>query len=142
MLLSVSSTPLLIRGLVVRSQYAYIGRIRVMVLTLSYEVVLFPLIVGVLHVFFNVSIQSFLIGIGTIVRGIMWLCFVIEANRAPFDLAEGESELISGYHIEHRRIGFTLLFLAEYLAMVSFSFLVSALIFNSRVISVIVLLIS
>lgn len=67
---------------------------------------------------------------------------MIEANRAPFDLAEGESELIRGYHIEHGRIGFTLLFLAEYIGMLSFGFLVSRIFFDSSILIVAVLLIS
>lgn len=60
---------------------------------------------------------------------------MIEANRAPFDLAEGESELIRGYHIEHGRMGFTFLFLAEYLGMVAFSFLLATLLINSSLLA-------
>ena len=46
---------------------------------------------------------------------ILWfVTCVAETNRAPFDFAEGESELVSGFNIEYGRVGFALIFLAEY----------------------------
>ena len=42
------------------------------------------------------------------------ICMVGERNRAPFDFVEGESELVSGYHIEYSGVAFALLFMAEY----------------------------
>lgn len=41
-------------------------------------------------------------------------CVVAETNRSPFDFAEGESELVSGFNVEYRSVGFSLLFIAEY----------------------------
>ena len=47
--------------------------------------------------------------------GCLWfVTCVAETNRAPFDFAEGESELVSGFNIEYGRAGFALIFLAEY----------------------------
>ena len=46
--------------------------------------------------------------------GLWLLTRVAETNRTPFDFAEGESELVSGFNIEYGRVGFALIFMAEY----------------------------
>ena len=60
---------------------------------------------------------------------IAWIAVILaELNRSPFDLVEGESELVSGFNVEYSGYGFTLLFLAEYINIWLIRF-ITALIF-------------
>ena len=58
---------------------------------------------------------------------ILFLVVLAETNRSPFDFAEGESELVSGYNVEYSGPGFVVLFLAEYLSILFISFLTGTL---------------
>lgn len=56
--------------------------------------------------------------------GLVWFASCLaETNRTPFDFAEGESELVSGFNVEYRRGGFALIFLAEYSSILFISML-------------------
>jgi len=55
---------------------------------------------------------------------LVWVASILaETNRTPFDFAEGESELVSGFNVEYRRGGFALIFLAEYARILFISIL-------------------
>nr|YP_003406723.1 NADH dehydrogenase subunit 1 [Microcosmus sulcatus]CAL23092.2 NADH dehydrogenase subunit 1 [Microcosmus sulcatus] len=125
------------------NSYGFIGSIRGVAQMISYEVVFF---------FF---VMIFMIGIGVYswgemldkkVMGVMvmnvmlffmWLVLILsELNRAPFDLVEGESELVSGFNVEYSGVGFTLLFLAEYMN-IWFLCLISSVVFLNTVVHVV-----
>lgn len=104
------------------SVYALLGGLRAVAQTISYEVRLVLILISVIFLvggfnfYFFEDFQIivwFLFFIFPI--GIVWLVTSLaETNRTPFDFAEGESELVSGFNVEYRRGGFALIFLAEY----------------------------
>lgn len=103
-----------------KSKYRLLGRIRGASQVISYEVrmifvILYPcLLVGSYNLwdFYYKSIFLFLVSF--FVFFIWFLVILAETNRAPFDFAEGESELVSGFKTEYRALGFAFLFLGEY----------------------------
>jgi len=58
------------------------------------------------------------------------ISILAETNRAPFDLPEAESELVSGYNVEYSAMGFALFFLAEYSSMILMSTLTTMIFFG------------
>lgn len=107
-------------GWICDSRYAFLGAIRAVAQTISYEVFLSTLLFCPLILIgrFNFlelrqfSFVTFVVGQEVI---ILWLISVLaETHRAPFDFVEGESELVSGYSVEYGGTGFALLALAEY----------------------------
>jgi len=78
--------------------------LRVVILTGSYRIIGFRASQEVLSFFLFMSIIFFLLSSS----------FVAETNRSPFDFAEGESELVSGFNVEYGSGGFAILFLSEY----------------------------
>ena len=73
----------------------------------------------------NLLLFPFLLG--------LWLVISLaETNRTPFDFAEGESELVSGFNIEYGRVGFALIFIAEYARIYFISAIISLIFFRSQ----------
>lgn len=112
----------IIRGWSSWNLYRLLGRLRSVAQRISYEVRLVFILIGVLLIIGRYSFTDFLIGQQNIYFFllnlpliIIWLVSILaETNRTPFDFAEAESELVSGFNIEYRRGGFALIFLAEY----------------------------
>nr|YP_009348319.1 NADH dehydrogenase subunit 1 [Otolithes ruber]APY18419.1 NADH dehydrogenase subunit 1 [Otolithes ruber] len=104
------------------SKYALIGALRAVAQTISYEVSLGLILLSTI-IFtggftlqtFNVTQESIWLILPTWPLAAMWyISSLAETNRAPFDLTEGESELVSGFNVEYAGGPFALFFLAEY----------------------------
>jgi len=104
------------------SKYALLGGLRAVAQTISYEVRLalillsFIFLVGGFNLwdFFEIQYYVWLI-VPFFPLSLAWLSRCLaEVNRTPFDFAEGESELVSGFNVEYRSGGFALIFIAEY----------------------------
>lgn len=135
---SLSIYGVLIGGWASNSKYAMFGALRSAAQTVSYEIAMGFAIVGVLIAAGTMNLSKIVM---TQSGGIwhwwfiplmplfmvFWISGVAETNRAPFDLAEGESEIVAGFHVEYSAIGFGLYFLAEYAAMTLISMLLSLL---------------
>nr|YP_009421320.1 NADH dehydrogenase subunit 1 [Nemopilema nomurai]ASR75163.1 NADH dehydrogenase subunit 1 [Nemopilema nomurai] len=133
---SISVYAVLMSGWSSMSKYAYLGALRAAAQMISYEVsmglILLSSIICVGSL--NLSkiswfqINSTLLILPLLPAAIMFLVsLVAETNRAPFDLTEGESELVSGYNVEYSSMSFALLFLAEYANIIFMSALFSVI---------------
>nr|ADU57249.1 NADH dehydrogenase subunit 1 [Sinohyriopsis schlegelii] len=126
------------------SKYALLGAIRAMAQTISYEVTMTLIIIFFLYLAMQMDMTSIRLtsfSTPTIMLffplGAMWTVVILaETNRAPFDFAEGESELVSGFNVEYGGVGFAFLFMAEYSNILFMSLLSSCLLTGTLVISI------
>ncbi len=119
------------------SKYALLGSLRRIAQTISYEVRISLILITPLILFPSFDIQYFSLYNNSFVRLILPIIFIFwiitilaELNRAPFDLTEGERELVSGFNTEYSGGLFTLIFIAEYLNILFISALTSLLFIN------------
>lgn len=123
---SLATYGILLAGWSANSKYAFLGSLRSTAQLISYELVLSSvlliiiLITNSLNLNINVQFQK-IVWLGLPLLCILIIFFigsVAETNRAPFDLAEAESELVSGFMTEHAAVIFVFFFLAEYASIV------------------------
>nr|NP_127477.1 NADH dehydrogenase subunit 1 [Echinosorex gymnura]AAK64222.1 NADH dehydrogenase subunit 1 [Echinosorex gymnura] len=135
---SLSVYSILWSGWASNSKYALIGALRAVAQTISYEVTLAIILLTILLFSGSFSLLSLII-----TQESMWLIFpswpmammwyistLAETNRAPFDLTEGESELVSGFNVEYAAGPFALFFLAEYANIILMNTLTTLLFFS------------
>ncbi len=123
-----------IAGWASNSKYAIMSTLRVAAQIVSYEIAMGFALVGVIMAARSLNLGDIVTGqSGSIWGWYVWPLFplfviyfvsgVAETNRAPFDVAEGESEIVAGFHVEYSGILFALFFLAEYANMILISVL-------------------
>nr|YP_010620966.1 NADH dehydrogenase subunit 1 [Hebardina concinna]WAX39310.1 NADH dehydrogenase subunit 1 [Hebardina concinna] len=121
----------MIAGWSSNSNYALLGGLRSVAQTISYEVSLalillsFVFLIGSYNLldFYNFQFYIWMIFF-TFPLSLVWFTSCLaETNRTPFDFAEGESELVSGFNVEYSSGGFALIFLAEYASILFMSML-------------------
>nr|YP_009351143.1 NADH dehydrogenase subunit 1 [Tumulitermes pastinator]AQP28656.1 NADH dehydrogenase subunit 1 [Tumulitermes pastinator] len=129
----------MIAGWSSNSGYSLLGGLRALAQTISYEVSLAFILLS-----FVILISSYNLAYFYFFQVYLWLVFLslplsfiwfisclAETNRTPFDFAEGESELVSGFNVEYGSGGFALIFLAEYASILFMSLLFCILFLGS-----------
>nr|YP_002519807.1 NADH dehydrogenase subunit 1 [Thylacinus cynocephalus]ACK57331.1 NADH dehydrogenase subunit 1 [Thylacinus cynocephalus]ACK57344.1 NADH dehydrogenase subunit 1 [Thylacinus cynocephalus]ATD52432.1 NADH dehydrogenase subunit 1 [Thylacinus cynocephalus]ATD52445.1 NADH dehydrogenase subunit 1 [Thylacinus cynocephalus]ATD52458.1 NADH dehydrogenase subunit 1 [Thylacinus cynocephalus] len=121
------------------SKYALVGALRAVAQTISYEVTLAIILLSVMLINGSYTMKTL-----SITQENLWLIFttwplammwfistLAETNRAPFDLTEGESELVSGFNVEYASGPFAMFFLAEYANIIAMNALTTILFLGS-----------
>nr|WGO62308.1 NADH dehydrogenase subunit 1 [Pseudandraca sp. 1 MD-2023a] len=122
---------IMVAGWASNSNYALLGGLRAVAQTISYEVSLSLIFMSSILMIMDFNLMSFFF-----YQKLVWLLLIMfplflcwvssmlaETNRTPFDFAEGESELVSGFNVEYSSGGFALIFLAEYSSILFMSLL-------------------
>jgi NADH-quinone oxidoreductase subunit H len=127
------------------NKFALMGGLRSTAQMISYEIPLGLALVGIFMVYGSAQLNEIVRGQGELLFGFLpkWGLFVqplgailfivaafAETNRNPFDLPEGESEIVAGYHVEYSGMRFALFYMGEYVAIVLSSAMITTLFFG------------
>ncbi len=147
-LLAISSLAVygvVLAGWASNNKYTFLGGIRATAQMISYEINMGLAILALLLVYGSARVDAMVVEQGQLLFGFLprwgivlqpvgFFLFITsvyaEVNRTPFDLAEGESELVSGYHLEYSSLKFALFYMAEYASMIIWAGFISSLYFG------------
>lgn len=130
-----------IAGWASNSKYTLLGSLRASAQMISYEIPLGLSLIPIVLIYGTLDLNEIVLAQGTNVFhwgiftaplsfALFLICMFAETNRAPFDLAESESELVAGFHTEYNSAKFAAIFLAEYVNMFVLSALASTIFFG------------
>jgi len=141
MITSLSVYGVIIAGWASNSKYSFLGAMRASAQSISYEIAMSAALVCVVMVSGSMNFSRVVAAQGKGMAGgsvfswtwlplfpifiVYLISAVAETNRAPFDVAEGESEIVAGHHVEYSGFAFALFFLAEYIFMILIAALTS-----------------
>ena len=129
---------IILAGWASNSKYAFLGALRSAAQIVSYELAMGFALVAVLMCANSLNLREIVLGQeGGAAYWYVWpllpmfvvyiVSGIAETNRHPFDLAEGESEIVAGFHVEYSGVAFAVFFLAEYMNMILIATLASTL---------------
>lgn len=140
-LTSLSVYGVILAGWASNSKYAFLGSMRSAAQIIAYEIAMGFALVGVLMLSGSLNLQIIIQEQSGSILNWFWLPLfplfliyfisgVAETNRAPFDVSEGESEIVAGFHVEYSGMAFAMFFLAEYMNLILISILASIMFFG------------
>jgi NADH-quinone oxidoreductase subunit H len=132
---------IILAGWATNSKYAFLGAMRAAAQMVAYEIAMGFALVGVVMAARSINLSEIIEAQSGGVTNWYWLWLfplmiiyfisgVAETNRAPFDVVEGESEIVAGFHVEYSGMSFALFFVAEYVNMIVISALTSIFFFG------------
>ena len=140
-LTSLSVYGVILAGWASNSKYAFLGSMRSAAQIIAYEIAMGCALGGVLMLSGSLNLQNIIYAQSGNIFNWFWLPLfplfliyfiagVAETNRAPFDVSEGESEIVAGFHVEYSGMAFAMFFLAEYMNLILISILCSIMFFG------------
>lgn len=131
--------PIILAGWSSNNKYSMMGAIRGSSQIVSYEIAMSLALLSMLVVYGTFDMNEMVAFqkahtwgafINPVAALIFWVCIFAETNRLPFDLPEGDAEIVAGYHLEYGAMKFALFFMAEYVAMIMASLFISTIFFG------------